>query len=294
MNKGHISSPLNYIGGKYKLLPQILPLFPDNINVFFDLFCGGANAGINANAKTIVFNDNLVFLIDLYKVFHQNPIEETLSHIDKRIDEYALSLTNQEGYLSLREEYNSHRNPLDLFVLIAFSFNHQIRFNNNHQFNCPFGKERSCYNPRMRNNLVRFIKALKAKDVVFTSYDFDKVDFSSINSNDFVYVDPPYLITTGTYNDGKRGFTGWNENNEKKLLELLENLNSRGIRFGLSNVIYHKGKSNLILQSWIEKNKFHINHINKDYSNCNYHTLDKSKNASIEILVTNYIPKKEI
>lgn len=85
MNKGHISSPLNYIGGKYKLLPQILPLFPDNINVFFDLFCGGANVGINANAKTIVFNDNLVFLIDLYKVFHQNPIEETLSHIDKRI-----------------------------------------------------------------------------------------------------------------------------------------------------------------------------------------------------------------
>ena len=28
-----IQSPLNYTGGKFKLLPQILPLFPQNINV---------------------------------------------------------------------------------------------------------------------------------------------------------------------------------------------------------------------------------------------------------------------
>lgn len=29
-----IQSPLNYTGGKYKLLPQILPFFPENINCF--------------------------------------------------------------------------------------------------------------------------------------------------------------------------------------------------------------------------------------------------------------------
>ena len=38
-----IQSPLNYTGGKYKLLPQILPLFPKDIDVFVDLFCGGCN-----------------------------------------------------------------------------------------------------------------------------------------------------------------------------------------------------------------------------------------------------------
>ena len=46
-----ICSPMNYIGGKYKLLPQILPLFPNNINTFVDLFCGGCNIGINVNAE---------------------------------------------------------------------------------------------------------------------------------------------------------------------------------------------------------------------------------------------------
>jgi len=38
-----IKSPLNYIGGKYKILNQILPLFPENINCFVDLFAGGCN-----------------------------------------------------------------------------------------------------------------------------------------------------------------------------------------------------------------------------------------------------------
>ena len=30
-----VASPMNYIGGKAKLLPQILPLFPDKIDTFY-------------------------------------------------------------------------------------------------------------------------------------------------------------------------------------------------------------------------------------------------------------------
>lgn len=290
MTLPYISSPMNYIGGKYKLLPQLFPLFPDSVNTFVDLFCGGANVGINATANTIVFNDNLTFLIDLYEVFLSTPLEETISHIEGRIAEYELSITNQKGYLELREMYNNYRNPLDLFVLVAFSFNHQIRFNNNHQFNCPFGKDRSCYNSRMKGNLVQFIKALKSKNVQFSSFNFDEFNFSQLQPGDFVYADPPYLITTGTYNDGKRGFTGWNNLSEEKLLDILTGLDHQHIQFGLSNVIFHKGKTNTILRAWIEENGYHINYLNKDYSNCNYHTLDKSKNASVEVLVTNYVP----
>jgi len=32
MKNNWIKSPLNYIGGKYKILNQILPLFPKQIN----------------------------------------------------------------------------------------------------------------------------------------------------------------------------------------------------------------------------------------------------------------------
>lgn len=65
-----IQSPLNYTGGKFKLLPQILPLFPTNIDIFVDLFCGGANVGVNVKSnKTILndTNDNLTLLFSMFK-----------------------------------------------------------------------------------------------------------------------------------------------------------------------------------------------------------------------------------
>ena len=212
---------------------------------------------------------------------------------ENRINQFNLSLTNKDGYLELRRLYNSERNPLDLFVLVAYSFNHQIRFNNSHEFNNPFGKERSCFNEHMKENLLDFLNALNESSIDFTSYNFDKFDFSRLSSNDFVYADPPYLITTGTYNDGKRGFTGWNEIEERKLLYILDSLDKRNICFALSNVIEHKGKENLILKDWIDKNKYYVSYLSKNYSNSNYHTIDRNPNATIEVLVTNYVPNVE-
>lgn len=284
----YISSPMNYIGGKYKLLPQIIPLFPEKIGTFVDLFCGGCNVGINIKADKIVLNDNLSYLIDLYKTFDEKNSDDILAFIKKRISDLNLSLTNKDGYLKLREIYNTEKNPLDLFVLTAYSFNHQIRFNNSHQFNNPFGKDRSCFNPHMEKNLLDFLKVIKSKNIFFYSNNFDELDLSNLQSNDFVYADPPYLITTGTYNDGKRGFTGWNETEEEKLLSILKNLDEQNIKFALSNVIEHKGKKNSILLDWIEKNHFIINYLNKDYSNSNYHIINRNKTSTIEVLVTNY------
>lgn len=289
-----IKSPLNYIGGKYKILPQILPLFPKNIDTFIDLFAGGCNVGINAKANKIIFNDNLTYLIDFFKTIQKQDLDITLNHIKKRIKEFDLSITNDKAYKEFRDFYNKTREPLDLFVLIAFSFNHQIRFNNNHQFNNPFGKNRSSFNPKMQYNLEKFIIKLKTLNVAFTNLNFDEFDFSHLNENDFVYADPPYLITTGTYNDGKRGFTGWNEKEEIKLLQILSNLDRKNIKFALSNVIEHKGKTNYLLVDWINENGFVINYIKKNYANSNYQTKNREKNGSIEVLITNYEPNKPL
>ncbi len=290
---GHVRSPMNYIGGKFKMLPQLLPLFPKKINTFVDLFCGGCNVGINVQAEKVVFNDNLSYLIDLYNNFSTLSIEEVLLHIETRISQYDLSLTNEDGYKKLRTLYNKERNPLDLFVLVAYSFNHQIRFNNSHEFNNPFGRERSSFNPTMKRNLCLFLSKLKQKNITFCCTNFEDFDFSVCSENDFVYCDPPYLITTGTYNDGKRGFTGWNKNEEIKLLNILLDLNKKNIKFGLSNVLIHKGKKNNILINWANSNNFFVIHLNKSYSNSNYQTLDRNIHASDEVLITNYQPIKD-
>ena len=289
-----IKSPVNYIGGKSKILNQIMPLFPKEIDQFVDLFAGGCNVGINAKAKKIYFNDNLIYLIEMYKAFYNMEFQEIINHIHNRISEYNLSLTNEEGFKKLRAYYNKEKNPLDLFLLISYSFNHQIRFNNNHEFNNPFGRERSSFNASMKLNLEMFHNRLKKNNIEFLSYSFEKFDFSILTENDFVYADPPYLITTGTYNDGKRGFKGWSEKEERELLKTLDKLNNQNIKFALSNVLEHKGKSNEILKKWLEENSdYKLNYIDINYSNSNYQTIVRDKNASIEVLITNYEPIKE-
>lgn len=273
-----IKSPLNYIGGKYKLLEQILPLFPKEINTLLDLFAGGCNVGLNVKTEKTICNDNLKFLVEMYQDFQKYNLSEILQHIDNQINIFELSLTNEEGYKKMREHYNTHKNPLDLFVLVAFLFNHQIRFNNSHEFNNPFGRERSSFNDTMRANLIQFVRKIQATNIQFTFFDFTKFDFSHLTENDFVYCDPHYLISLGTYNDGKRGFTGWNETQEYKLLAILENLHQRNIKFALSNVLEHKGKENDILKNWLNKNNYlKIIYLRADYSNSNYQTLVKKK-----------------
>lgn len=287
---GYVQSPMNYTGGKFKLLPQIMPLFPKDINTFVDLFCGGCNVGVNVMAKKTVFNDNLTYLIDLYEVFNTIPANSIVSYLDNTIAEYALTMTNEDGYKNLRNRYNTERNPLDLFLLVAYSFNHQIRFNNSHEFNCPFGRERSSFNSRMRCNLYSFIYRLRSINAKFTCTNFENYDFEGLGESDFVYCDPPYLITTGAYNDGKRGFTGWSGSEEKMLLDILSGLNERNVHFALSNVLCHKGRQNEVLINWIETNSFHVFHLTKDYSNSNYHTKNRDRQSTDEVLVTNYKP----
>lgn len=291
INKYH-KSPLNYIGGKYKILPQILPLFPKKIDTFIDLFCGGCNVAINIESKKIICNDNLSFLIELYKYLQQNTLASTLKNIESIINFYKLDMQNKNGYLALRSDYNAQKEPLKLLALIAFSFNHQIRFNNSHNFNNPFGKNRSNFNANMMANLIHFIQILQRKNMIFYSLDFRVfLDSMHLDKHCFVYADPPYLITQGVYNDGKRGFSGWSESLEISLLENLKELDSKGVKFALSNVLTHKGIENHILKQWIESRGYFVSDISHHYTNANYQSKYKDKSLTKEVLITNYAPK---
>ena len=281
----YIKSPMNYTGGKYRLLKHILPCFPQKINCFVDLFAGGLNVGINVQANTVYANDQITYLIELYRLFRQTPTEELLEAVKARIAFFELSQTNAEGYKALRAAYNQSRALLDLFVLTCYSFNHQIRFNSRHEFNTPFGKERSSFNDSIERNLVRFCTALQTKNLVLSSGDFRNFNFSQLSQKDMVYCDPPYLISTGSYNDGTRGFRDWTPHEDADLLSLLDRLDRQGVRFALSNVFAHKGQTNDALIAW--SRNYHVLYIDKSYANCSYHFKDREA-KTIEVLITNY------
>lgn len=276
-----IKSPLNYTGGKYKLLPQILPLFPNNIHTFIDLFCGGANVGINVKAKKIICIDIITEVIDFLHYCKYISSNDMVKQIEDVIKEFNLSKDNQENYLKLRQHYNQgNKDWLYFYTLICHSFSNQIRFNSKGEFNLPFGKR--TFNPVMKENLINFVNRLKEIDIYFINLDFKKVDINQLNSNDFFYFDPPYLITCATYNEKN----GWNEQDERKLLNLLDQLNNKGIKFALSNVLESKGKSNDILKEWSKK--YTIHKLNAKYGNANYQRQDKNDSTTLEVLVTNY------
>ena len=85
-----VRSPLNYTGGKYKLLPQILPLFPQNINRFYDFFCGGCNVGLNVDCDKVYFIDKDQTLINMYQSFQNLDKDSLIDLIYEIIDKYGL------------------------------------------------------------------------------------------------------------------------------------------------------------------------------------------------------------
>ena len=282
MSENYIKSPFNYIGNKHRLLAQILPLFPQNIDAFYDVFCGGLDVSVNVKANRKIANDINYFVIEILQMFKKTDSKELLRNIDNVISEFNLSKENKESYYEFREYYNKNKDPLLLYVLMCYSFNYQFRFNSNHDYNNPAGTNRSSFNENMKNRLTSFRD--KLFNIEFRNKNFKEFDFSKIKIADFVYCDPPYRSSVGSYNDGKRGFKGWTLDDDLALFEILDELNDRKIKFALSNVFFNNGLSNKELQEWSGKYKVHLLKIN--YSNSNYqrNKLGETK----EVLITNY------
>ena len=295
-----IKSPLNYVGGKYKLLPQLLPLFPNDINRFIDLFAGGCNVGVNVKANHIICNDIESNVIGLMNYFKNHSSNEIIKQIEDIIHKYGFTETskfgyeyygcnssdgvakvNKEPYLKLREDYNNgKRSPIMFYTMLIFAFNNQIRFNDKGEFNMPVNKRD--FNDKIRKNLIQFVDKLKEIKITFTNKDFSVINPNKLNEKDFVYCDPPYLITVAAYNERN----GWSEEKEMRLLNLLDELNDNGIKFGLSNVLIHKGKRNEILINWSKK--YNVIHINNTYKNSNYQTNKRNNKESLEVYICNY------
>lgn len=302
-----LQSPLNYIGGKYRLLPQLLPRFPREVGLFVDLFCGGGNVGINAAAERVLFNDSDPHLMGLLELFRTWDKDRLMDFLDGLIHRYGLTRTdrygyayygrdssrgvaevNRGGYLALRADFNA-MDPEEpeyyptLYALVIFSFNNQLRFNGAGDFNLPVGKRD--LNQRMRRKVAEFMDRLQTGDYQFRQGDFRGLAPEALGPGSFLYADPPYLITTATYNE--KG--GWSEEMERALLDYLDRADAAGVPFALSNVLKSKGRVNRILLDWTRRNRgrYRVCHLDYHYGNANYHTLDRTAKAD-EVLVVNY------
>ena len=304
MNSWFTVSPLNYIGGKARILDQLLPVFPEHISTFVDLFCGGCNVGINTNAENYIYNDGNRELIGLLKMFLRLNTTTILKRLDEIVEYYGFSKTkdhnfayyggnpmkgvsryNKEPFLRLRQDYNNsprnNQHYIMLYALVVFGFNNQMRFNDRRDYNLPVGKR--VFNDVIRRKLEVFVDKLKAQHPLIKNKDFRRFDIGQLDNQSLVYLDPPYLISTATYNEGG----GWTERDESDLLRFMDELDARGIKFVLSNMLEHKGRKNQLLIDWVEQRNLQVMGVNTDYSNSNYQVEGKNS-GTVEVLVKNY------
>ena len=175
------------------------------------------------------------------------------------IKKFGLEPSKSESYMKARDYYNSL--PLNkkdsrlLYTIILYGYNQQIRFNGNHKFNNPVGMR--WFNNKVLEKMISFSRIIKKKHILFESNEHQNI-VNHLKKNSFVYMDPPYRLTTGSYNDGKRGFNGWNIETEAKLLDFADKLNKKGKLFMISYVLKHKGHINDQLKTWIKNKGYRI------------------------------------
>ena len=251
--------PLNYIGSKAKVVPHILKYQPRNYDVFLDAFGGGFNVGINISSNKVIYNDLNYLVTNLIRSFMDYDTYDYLLYTKRIIKKFGLAKADKAAYLNARNYYNAlplgKRDPRLLLAIILYGFQQQIRFNSQHDFNNPVGMR--WFNDKILEKMISFSRQLKEGNYEFYSENYHALR-EMITSSTFVYFDPPYDLTTGSYNDGKRGFDGWNKTLEAELFAFADELNRISVPFMLSYVIEHKGSINQELLAWIEERGYHV------------------------------------
>jgi len=297
-------SPLFYVGDKYKLYPKICKYFPKTINRFIEPFTGGGSVFLNVKANEYILNDIDTNVINIHKFLieqSENP-KTFFENVFELIQKYNLSHSyikdvvpqdlkekwvktyyakfNKEGFEKLKADYNasSEKNILHLYLLLIYGFNRMLRFNAKGEYNLPVGNVD--FNKNTETALKEYFYLTKYRKIQLFNLDFeDFLKTIQYQKDDFVYLDPPYLITFSEYNKL------WNEKTEKRLLDSLEWLNTQNVKFAISNVSHYKDKINKQFLEWSKQyNSFEIksNYIS-------YH--DNSRKEFKEVLVTNFAPE---
>lgn len=289
------------MGDKYKLMPQLKQLMPKKIEQYIEPFVGGGSSFLNSKGTSYMLNDVDSYVVELHRQIgsYTGKSEELFDALFEIIDFYGLSCSyrgicvpedmkkkyvktyyskyNKDAYIRMRKDFNANKNDfLRLYLLLIYGFNHMIRFNGKGDFNLPVGNVD--FNNNVYQALNNYLDFVGEHEIEFFNMDYisflERIRFEK---NSYVFLDPPYLISMSEYNKL------WNDKKEDELCEYLDSLNERGIKFGITNLITHKGKVNQRFLEWSKR--YCAYDVKSNYISFNDNTI---KADSQEVFVTNY------
>lgn len=257
--KGNTKVLFKYIGGKTwlkdKIRPEIEKILQANtdITTFKEPFAGGLGCFLNVydillkhNVKNVILNDINRKVINFYYTVATSPtaliaeystIEEAYiklvpyDHIsDNKIKDKGeiKSLLNEANlfYLAVRREFNQSthdtaRAAAIFLFLQTHCFNGVYRENQKGEYNTPFNWGLKRFDRIKSEEGIMAVHHVFSKfEVLFTNDNYKDVDFS--HSQTLYYVDPPYINNKGEIQENKYHQDGFNDNDQKRLIDLLK------------------------------------------------------------------------
>lgn len=195
---------IKWSGSKRSQAESILSYFPDEIDTYYEPFCGGAsilrrllNSDIKVN--NYICSDINNDLINLWNIIINNP-KQVIDYYKKLWLELNIDDDIQRKkvyFASVRNRYNQEHNPLDFMFIMRTTTNGMPRYNHKGEFNNSFHVTRNGIHPDKLEKIVyEWSSLLNINNVKFICCSYDEI--KPVKS-DFMYLDPPYANTKGMY-----------------------------------------------------------------------------------------------
>lgn len=295
-----IKPPIKWVGGKTQIIEKILEEFPKEINNYFEIFLGGGSVllallsckNIKITGKIHAYDLNET-LIHFYKNIQTNPrefIDYTVNLVKEfnKIEDIEVNRkpktiedakTSKESfYYWIRSQYNNliQKKKNSIVGSSYFLFLNKTCFRGLYRtgpngFNVPFGHYK---NPEIINKDHILVISSLIKNVIFKVSDFKSSIKDEYESDDFIYLDPPYAP------ENNKSFVSYNEDGfgieqHKNLFKLCNELETN---FLMSNSDVELVKDNF------DKDVFEIETISCKRSI----NSKKPGSKSNELLIKNY------
>ncbi|MEG0098725.1 MAG: Dam family site-specific DNA-(adenine-N6)-methyltransferase [Citrobacter sp.] len=201
-----IKSPLKWVGGKTRVMPQLLEHLP-KADCLIEQFVGSGTVFMNTDYRRYVLCDSNRALINFFRVVTTDTerlinIARSMFHGDNTRERYY---ERRKLFNSMQWSDTTKADPALLYAALFLylnrhGYNGLYRANLKGEFNVPFGKYAEPYFPEAEIRLF----AEKANDTkaVFMHSDFRlsirAVVYASYDA--VIYCDPPYIPASETAN----------------------------------------------------------------------------------------------
>lgn len=222
---------VKWVGGKRQLMFELLKNMPKSYNRYFEPFIGGGALFFELQPSNAYISDMNEELINLYNVV-KNDVYELIEELKKHeiSKEYFMNIRNIDRTKNYKKWSNIQKASRFIY-LNRTCFNGMYRVNSKGEFNVPFGNYK---NPRIidERNLINCSNLLQKTEIRNT--DFSEI-LNYVQNGDFVYFDPPYVPLNETSSFTSYTKDGFDIDMQFKLREVCDELDSRGVKFMLSN-----------------------------------------------------------